>query len=222
MKTKLLLALAFAFTACGSESTMESHENDAPTIEDPTDVPGVQTKTPLTIVNFGDSLTEGPLADTVLGASSFEESFKASLKEAVPVSSLLDFVSSGSIDKTPEELKEIFARPNLVSQSGTAPYSLASRYSENHEVTSLNLSVSGSQISNFQDQLNNLQEKISNGEASSPDVITFGFGANDYCQQNLSNFKDNFQSALVSLSTCLLYTSPSPRDKRQSRMPSSA
>ena len=27
---------------------------------------------------------------------------------------------------------------------------------------------------------------------------------------------------VVSLMTCLLYTSPSPRDKRQSRMPSSA
>ena len=27
---------------------------------------------------------------------------------------------------------------------------------------------------------------------------------------------------LVHLATCLLYTSPSPRDKRQSRMPSSA
>ena len=31
---------------------------------------------------------------------------------------------------------------------------------------------------------------------------------------------DNFETALIS--HCLLYTSPSPRDKRQSRMPSSA
>ena len=30
-------------------------------------------------------------------------------------------------------------------------------------------------------------------------------------------FKDN-----IRIKTCLLYTSPSPRDKRQSRMPSSA
>ena len=33
---------------------------------------------------------------------------------------------------------------------------------------------------------------------------------------------DNAQSAFTSLYDCLLYTSPSPRDKRQSRMPSSA
>ena len=29
-------------------------------------------------------------------------------------------------------------------------------------------------------------------------------------------------NSLIRVSTCLLYTSPSPRDKRQSRMPSSA
>ena len=33
---------------------------------------------------------------------------------------------------------------------------------------------------------------------------------------------DNYFKALVRYSNCLLYTSPSPRDKRQSRMPSSA
>ena len=31
-----------------------------------------------------------------------------------------------------------------------------------------------------------------------------------------------FDSAIRQIDTCLLYTSPSPRDKRQSRMPSSA
>ena len=30
------------------------------------------------------------------------------------------------------------------------------------------------------------------------------------------------RQAVVNVNTCLLYTSPSPRDKRQSRMPSSA
>eukprot|EP00827_Trimyema_finlayi_P004213 TRINITY_DN4149_c0_g1_i1.p2 TRINITY_DN4149_c0_g1~~TRINITY_DN4149_c0_g1_i1.p2 ORF type:complete len:109 (+),score=63.78 TRINITY_DN4149_c0_g1_i1:29-328(+) len=40
-------------------------------------------------------------------------------------------------------------------------------------------------------------------------------------------FKELFQEKIVKreevfITTCLLYTSPSPRDKRQSRMPSSA
>ena len=37
-------------------------------------------------------------------------------------------------------------------------------------------------------------------------------GGNDAAQKSLGSFER----------TCLLYTSPSPRDKRQSRMPSSA
>ena len=40
------------------------------------------------------------------------------------------------------------------------------------------------------------------------------FGTNDFAAKSLPD-------ALLSKS-CLLYTSPSPRDKRQSRMPSSA
>ena len=36
------------------------------------------------------------------------------------------------------------------------------------------------------------------------------------------DFDIKIQSKLTSPTTCLLYTSPSPRDKRQSRMPSSA
>ena len=41
-----------------------------------------------------------------------------------------------------------------------------------------------------------------------PDVLTFNGGGNDLLRP--------------SYDPCLLYTSPSPRDKRQSRMPSSA
>ena len=37
---------------------------------------------------------------------------------------------------------------------------------------------------------------------------------------NLKNLRDRLE--LTQLAICLLYTSPSPRDKRQSRMPSSA
>ena len=37
-----------------------------------------------------------------------------------------------------------------------------------------------------------------------------------------SRFDDEFEIVAGVFSSCLLYTSPSPRDKRQSRMPSSA
>ena len=44
-------------------------------------------------------------------------------------------------------------------------------------------------------------------------IIAFhGYGSNPY----------NMVELLKVLNICLLYTSPSPRDKRQSRMPSSA
>ena len=38
-----------------------------------------------------------------------------------------------------------------------------------------------------------------------------------YCNKNLSDVGETYRPGI-----CLLYTSPSPRDKRQSRMPSSA
>ena len=41
-------------------------------------------------------------------------------------------------------------------------------------------------------------------------------------QKVINNLKKSGNSSVVLFSTCLLYTSPSPRDKRQSRMPSSA
>ena len=52
----------------------------------------------------------------------------------------------------------------------------------------------------------------------------FGFRGKDYTSQS---FKDEWGfdfivSGSIRSSNCLLYTSPSPRDKRQSRMPSSA
>ena len=42
------------------------------------------------------------------------------------------------------------------------------------------------------------------------------------CRVMLSNLLTNVISQVVEKNDCLLYTSPSPRDKRQSRMPSSA
>ena len=46
------------------------------------------------------------------------------------------------------------------------------------------------------------------------DMITFHPEASDHVDRSLSLIKSS--------GACLLYTSPSPRDKRQSRMPSSA
>ena len=53
-------------------------------------------------------------------------------------------------------------------------------------------------------------------EGISPDIFTIAIG----------NFKFTLYwyalAYVVGILACLLYTSPSPRDKRQSRMPSSA
>ena len=43
----------------------------------------------------------------------------------------------------------------------------------------------------------------------------------DYFMEKLDG-KDNYPCGFAWVNICLLYTSPSPRDKRQSRMPSSA
>ena len=44
----------------------------------------------------------------------------------------------------------------------------------------------------------------------------------DFISSLPNGYNYNVKERGVGLSTCLLYTSPSPRDKRQSRMPSSA
>ena len=54
--------------------------------------------------------------------------------------------------------------------------------------------------------LNNLKEWISANTGGFPEPHTFGPRLKKFIEEN----------------ACLLYTSPSPRDKRQSRMPSSA
>ena len=52
---------------------------------------------------------------------------------------------------------------------------------------------------------------------------TFTSGTNhDLSDGNTQVYSGNWTSSLTLTKTCLLYTSPSPRDKRQSRMPSSA
>ena len=41
-------------------------------------------------------------------------------------------------------------------------------------------------------------------------------------EAKLSTLKPYFEDDVISVNTCLLYTSPSPRDRQKSRMPSSA
>ena len=50
---------------------------------------------------------------------------------------------------------------------------------------------------------------------------TTGAGMMD-CKKALVEAEGNFEEAIDILRNCLLYTSPSPRDQRGSRMPSSA
>ena len=53
------------------------------------------------------------------------------------------------------------------------------------------------------------------------DVVVIGGGPGGYvCAIRLSQL--GLKTACIESRGCLLYTSPSPRDKRQSRMPSSA
>ena len=55
-------------------------------------------------------------------------------------------------------------------------------------------------------------------------VTAFELEAFDYLVKpiSFSRFQKSFNRAIEQLTTCLLYTSPSPRDRTRSRMPSSA
>ena len=58
------------------------------------------------------------------------------------------------------------------------------------------------------------------------DAVTNGWG--EHCYDYIDRFESDFQEHLgarhviATSSCCLLYTSPSPRDRTRSRMPSSA
>ena len=65
-----------------------------------------------------------------------------------------------------------------------------------------------------QDYLDNLIEVGDKNHCEATMIWFHGYGANNW------SFEPSMK--MINLMTCLLYTSPSPRDKRQSRMPSSA
>ena len=54
------------------------------------------------------------------------------------------------------------------------------------------------------------------------DLIVIAPATADFMARMTHGQADDLLTAVILASTCLLYTSPSPRDKRQSRMPSSA
>ena len=65
-----------------------------------------------------------------------------------------------------------------------------------------------------------LDKDLSSGINSAADL---GFVLNSaYDRMSVSGYYGRDQIVMGDVRTCLLYTSPSPRDKRQSRMPSSA
>ena len=60
-------------------------------------------------------------------------------------------------------------------------------------------------------------------ENEKTDFLVDFFTVNGLDNKKVSNYNiKNFDISHNTYNTCLLYTSPSPRDKRQSRMPSSA
>ena len=60
------------------------------------------------------------------------------------------------------------------------------------------------------------------GECNHPELVGFHDGRVAVKTYNWSEKLSLFFKKIDNITTCLLYTSPSPRDKRQSRMPSSA
>ena len=56
-------------------------------------------------------------------------------------------------------------------------------------------------------------------DAPGPHQVKVEVKASGICGSDLHVYRDTIN---YNIKTCLLYTSPSPRDKRQSRMPSSA
>ena len=59
-------------------------------------------------------------------------------------------------------------------------------------------------------------------DASRSEIIYFSHGVKILCVDREKSLKNLLESDIHLHVICLLYTSPSPRDKRQSRMPSSA
>ena len=66
------------------------------------------------------------------------------------------------------------------------------------------------------DEINTVQKNIRKGHQKTVDDVV------SYIKNYPELTKKSYCDAGCGVGSCLLYTSPSPRDKRQSRMPSSA
>ena len=65
----------------------------------------------------------------------------------------------------------------------------------------------------------NFQDIVDAGDPAEAAKRYDAEGADEICMLDIDA---SFEERSTTIETCLLYTSPSPRDKRQSRMPSSA
>ena len=84
------------------------------------------------------------------------------------------------------------------------------------ELVICNIGLPSQELYKINDRPNYFYMLGSMGLASS-----IGLGLSLTVDKNVISI-DGDGSVLMNMNTCLLYTSPSPRDKRQSRMPSSA
>ena len=69
------------------------------------------------------------------------------------------------------------------------------------------------------DTLNTKENKVSKKQYKFEPIEEINVGL---LHQVVKGSRTNFRNNTASVKTCLLYTSPSPRDMRRSRMPSSA
>ena len=112
----------------------------------------------------------------------------------------------------PEEIYEAWDHKKQGQESEEKWQEILSDFEKNYPEDSKELHrlISGSLPSNFESTIENLINNFSKDE-------------NSYASRKCSGMcLDAIGPIMPELIGCLLYTSPSPRDKRQSRMPSSA
>ena len=77
-------------------------------------------------------------------------------------------------------------------------------------------------LKNIRAALKSVAEAASAGAAKNPLAAAGGFDTEALLDKAVAGMDDALLKAVEANRTCLLYTSPSPRDRTRSRMPSSA
>ena len=157
----------------------------------------------------------------------YVNSFSASLKTVTPVvstdadaSSVQSYVIESLIQRNPDTLAwdGVLAKSWQVSEDGmTIDFTMADNivFSDGVPVTAADVEFSFAFVMDERiaaPALRSYYEKIATVEAIDDKTVRFVFAEPYFESLGLAG----------QMSVCLLYTSPSPRDKRQSRMPSSA